>query len=233
MGSRFAAVAVCAALSAATVAGCGSSSGSGSGIASKSPDAIVKAADTAITHASSVHVAGSITTSGVPLTLDLTLVSGKGGTGGMSEGGLAFKIVSVGQTVYIQGTSSFWEHYGGATVARLLDGKWLKAPATGQFASIARITNMQALMANILLSHGSLAKGATTTVNGQSVVPVTDKSKGGTLYVATSGPPYPIEITRGGTGGGKIVFDRFNQSVTLTPPSPAISLGQLGSASSG
>ena len=226
MGHRLATLAICAVLGCATIAACGGSSSSG--IESKSADQIVSSASKAIQHASSVHVAGSIVTGGVPLTLDLTLVSGKGGLGQMSEGGLAFKIVNVGQTVYLQGTPAFWQHYGGAAVARLLNGKWLKAPASGQFASIAALTDMQRLVGSILLTHGSLSKGSTTTVNGHHVIAVTDKAKNGTLYVATAGPPYPIEITRSGTGGGRINFDRFNQSVALTPPSDAIPLSQLG-----
>lgn len=226
MGGRLTAVVAGIALSASVLAGCGGSSSSG--VASKSPSEIVSSAKTAILHASSVHVSGSIVTSGTPLDLDLTLVSGKGGLGQMSEGGLSFRIVNVGNTVYIQGSRGFWEHYGGATAARLLDGKWLKAPASGQFASIAALTNMQKLLGSILASHGGLTKGPTTTVNGHQVVAVSDKSKGGTLYVATSGPPYPIEITRTGGGGGQIVFDRFNQPVTLTPPTNAVSLSQLG-----
>lgn len=223
---RLATLAVCAALTGAAVAGCGGSSSSG--IASKSANQIVTASSNAITHASSVHVSGSIVTGGVPLTLDLTLASGKGGLGQMSEGGLAFKIVNVGQTVYLQGTPAFWEHYGGAAVARVLNGKWLKAPASGQFASIAALTDMQRLVGSILLTHGTLTKGSTSIVNGHHVIAVSDKSKNGTLYVATNGPPYPIEITRAGTGGGRITFDRFNQPVALTPPSNAIPLSQLG-----
>lgn len=226
MGSRSATLAICAVLGAGVVAGCGGSSSTG--IASKSANQIVTDASNALTHASSVHVSGSIVTGGVPLTLDLTLVSGKGGLGSMSEGGLAFKIVNVGQTVYLQGTPEFWEHYGGAAVARLLNGKWLKAPATGQFASIAALTDQARLVGSILLTHGALAKGSTTTVNGHRVIAVTGKSTNGTLYVATTGTPYPIEITRAGTGGGRITFDDFNQPVTLTPPSNAIPLSQLG-----
>jgi hypothetical protein len=226
MGRRLATTIACAALSAVMLGACGGSSGNG--VASKSADGIVTAASNAITHAQTVHVSGSIVTSGVPLNLDLTLVSGKGGLGQMSEGGLSFKIVNVGQTVYIQGTHAFWQHFGGGAAARLLDGRWLKAPASGQFASLAALTNMQKLMGNVLLRHGALSKGSTTTVNGRQVIAVTDKTQGGTLYVATTGPPYPVEIRRAGTSGGRIMFDRFNQSVTLTPPANAVDLSQLG-----
>jgi hypothetical protein len=83
-------------------------------------------------------------------------------------------------------------------------------------------------LAHLLLSHGTLSKGATTTVEGQQAVALTDKTQGGTLYVATTGKPYPVEIKHGGSSGGKIVFDRFNQPVTLTPPANAIDLSKLG-----
>jgi hypothetical protein len=226
MGRRLATTIACAALSGAALAACGGSSGNG--VASKSADGIVNAASNAITHAQSVHVSGSLVTGGVPLNLDLTLVSGKGGRGQMSEGGLSFKIVNVSQTVYIQGTKAFWQHFGGSAAARLLDGRWLKAPATGQFASLAALTDMQKLMGSVLLKHGALNKESTTTLNGRQVIGVTDKAQGGTLYVATTGPPYPVEIRRGGSTGGRITFDRFNEPVTLTPPANAVDLSKLG-----
>jgi hypothetical protein len=227
MKPRLALVALCGALTVGVLAGCGGSS-SGNGVASKPPDQILNAASTAINHASSVHVAGSIASSGVPLTLDLNLVSGKGGRGQISESGLTFQIVDVGSTVYIQGSSAFWQHFGGANAARLLSGRWLKAPATGQFASIAQLTNMQKLMTAILATHGNLSKGGVTTLRGQQVVAVSDKTNGGTLYVATTGHPYPIEIKKTGSSGGQIVFDQFNQPVSLTAPAGAVDLSALG-----
>lgn len=229
MRPRLAPVVLCLALTACAIAGCGGST-SGNGVAAKSPEAIISAANTAVNHASSVHVAGSVVSSGVPLSLDLHLVSGKGGRGQMSEGGLAFRIVHVGQTVYIQGTPTFWQHFGGAAAVRALSGKWLKAPATGQFGSLAQLTDMQKLMGSLLASHGhgSLSKGGVTTVQGQKAVGVTDKAKGGTLYVAATGQPYPIEITKAGSSGGQIVFDRFNRQVSLAAPANTIDIAQLG-----
>jgi hypothetical protein len=37
-----------------------------------------------------------------------------------------------------------------------------------------------------------------------------------------------VEIKRAGSSGGRIVFDRFNQSVTLTPPANAVDISHLG-----
>ena len=218
--------AICVLLTAGGASACGGGS-SGNGVADKPPNAIVREANTAISHANSVHVAGSISSNSVPLTLDLNLVSGKGGRGELSEGGLTFRVIAVGQSVYIQGTPAFWSHFAGPTVAHTLDGKWLKAPASGQFAPIAALTNMQMLFGKVLLSHGSLQKVGTTTVNGQKVVGVRDSKAGGVLYVAATGQPYPVEVVKRGSGAGRIVFDHINQPVALSPPPHFRNLAQL------
>ena len=145
----------------------------------------------------------------------------------MSESGLGFQMVVLDQTVYIDGSPGFWRHFGGAAAAQLFEGKWLKAPASGSFASVALLTNVDKLFNQLLSSHGTLAKGATTTVDGQKVVAIKDTTKGGTLYVATTGKPYPVEIVKTGAQGGRVVFDHFNNSVSLTAPANAIDISQL------
>jgi hypothetical protein len=219
---------VSAVLAAGAISACGGSSGSSSnGVASKSPDGIVTAATQAIQGVKSVHVSGSITSSGTPITLDLYLVAGKGARGTMSSRGLAFQLVSVGQSVYINGGANFWRSFGGAAAAQKLAGKWLKTPATGSFASVGSLTNVQTLFSKVLSGHGSLSKGDTSTLNGQKVVGVRDTSKGGTLFVATTGTPYPVEIRKAGTEAGQVVFDQFNQPFSLSAPASSIDISSL------
>ena len=227
MRCRIATWLVSALFVAGMTSACGSSSPSSNGVASKSPAAIISAAEGAITGLKSVRVAGSIVSGGSRITLDLSLVSGKGGRGQMSESGLGFQMVVLDQTVYIDGSPGFWRHFGGAAAAQLFEGKWLKAPASGSFASVALLTNVHKLFNQLLSSHGTLAKGATTTVDGQKVVAIKDTTKGGTLYVATTGKPYPVEIVKTGAQGGRVVFDHFNNSVSLTAPANAIDISQL------
>ena len=62
---------------------------------------------------------------------------------------------------------------------------------------------------------------------GDDIVGLTDQSQGGTLYVATTGKPYPVEIAKSGAGGGTLSFDRWNQAVSIAPPANAIDLAQL------
>lgn len=222
------------ALTVAVLIGCGggsssSSSSSSNGVQEKSPADILAATKAASDGAKSVHVSGSIVSGSTPITLDMNLLAGRGGRGRLSENGLAFELIEVGKTVYIKGSPAFYKHIGGSAAAQLLQGKWLKAPASSaDFASLSQLTDLRQLVDQTLETHGgSLTKAATTTINGQKVVGITDKSKGGTLYIAATGRPYPIQIVKSGSGGGKITFDRWNGAVTLAAPANAIDVAQL------
>ena len=215
---------------AAALAGCGSSSPTGNGVASKSPIEIVASAKAAAAGAASAHVAGSIVDAGKPISLDMELVAGKGGKGRISLEGLGIDLIQVNGTVYINGSPAFYRRVAGPAAAQLLQGKWLKAPASsGNFSSLASLTNLGKLIDTTLASHGKLASAGSTTVAGQQAVGVADLSKGGTLYVASTGSPYPLEIVKTGAGGGKIVFDRWNKAVTLAAPANAVNINQLQS----
>jgi len=217
---------------AAALAGCGGSSSNG--IASKSADEIIAASKQAIAGAKSVHVSGSGLTKGEPLSIDLELVAGKGAKGTITEHGLSFQLIEVNETIYINGSPEFYEHFGGPAAAELFKGKWLKAPAnSSEFATFSSLTNLQTLLGSQLEHHGKLTVTGTSTVNGQEVVGLHDASRGGTLYIATTGKPYPVEITNSGSEGGTIKFDRWNEPVTLTPPSNAIDINQLQHAQAG
>jgi len=214
-------------LPGAAFPGCGGSS-SGNGVASKSADQIVAAAKAAAVGAATVHIAGSIVSEGKPLKIDMQLVKDKGGRGRITLEGVSIDLVRVGGSVYINGSQAFYRRVAGAAAAQLLQGKWLKAPEnSGNFASLASLTDLAKLMNTTLSSHGTLSRGGTKTVGGQKTVAVNDVSQGGTVYVATTGSPYPVELSKDGSGGGKIVFDKWNKSVTLTAPANAININQL------
>lgn len=222
--------ALAVAVLAATLAGCGSSSPAGNGLASKSPTQILAAAKAAATAAATVHVSGSIVNEGKPISLDMELEAGKGGKGSIALEGLAIQLIQLNGTVYIKGSDAFYSHVAGAAAAQLLRGKWLKAPAaSGNFSSLASLTDLTKLIGSTLEAHGTLTGAGTTTVNGQKAVAVTDKNKGGTLYVASTGVAYPLEIAKGGSGGGKIVFDRWDKPVSLSAPAEAVNVNQLQS----
>jgi hypothetical protein len=226
---RSAALTLIVPASAAALAGCGgSSSASGNGLQSKSPEAVVVAAKQAADRAATVHISGSIFAEGKPISLNMELVSGKGAKGHIALDGLGIDVVEVENAFYLNGSSAFYKHVAGSAAAQLLQGKWLKAPTTtGEFASLAQLTDLGKLIDSTLGSHGTLKSAGATTVVGEKAVAVTDTSKGGTLYVAATGTPYPLEIAKTGTGSGQIRFYDWNKPVSLQAPPNPININQL------
>jgi hypothetical protein len=213
----------------ALLSGCGGgSSSAGNGIEQKTPGQIVAAAKTAASGAASVHITGSTVNEKRPISIDMELLAGKGAKGNLELGGLGIRIVAIERAFYLNGSAAFYRQVAGPAAAQLLQGRWLKAPSgSGNFASLAQLTNLNSLLNSSLAAHGQLAKGSVTTVEGEKAVPVHDVNKGGTLYVAATGVPYPLEITRAGGEGGSVAFRDWNKPVTLTAPAGAINITQL------
>ena len=227
---RHSGLALAGALMLALLCGCGSSSAPSNGVASQTPAEILASTQAAAYGASSAHVSGSLTSDGAKITLDLDLLAGKGGRGQLSENGLSFELIELGGYVYIKGSPAFYSHIAGPATAQLFVGKWLKAPAaSGNFASLASLTDLHSLIETTLQGHGTIGKGAATTADGQAVIPLTDASKAGTLYVSTKGKPYPVEIIKQGSNGGQIAFADWNAPVSLAAPANSVDLTQLQS----
>jgi hypothetical protein len=225
--ARIACALVAALLAVVLLGACGSSS-SGNGVASKSPEEIVAAAKSAAASAATVHVSGSIVSEGKPISLDMELVRGKGAKGRITLEGLGIDVIALEDAFYLNGTAAFYKHVAGPAAAALLQGKWLKAPATaGEFASLKQLTDLPTLINGVLGSHGKLASAGTTTINGAKAVGVKDVQNGGTLYVAAEGTPYPLQVLKGTGGEGKVNFDSWNQPVSIAAPANAINITQL------
>jgi hypothetical protein len=200
------------------------------GEASKSPAAILADAKAAATSASAVRISGSIATGSGTITLDLVLVAPDRARGRMTEQGESFDVLRVGKTVYVRGSRAFYTKVAGKQAAALLQGKWLSAPAaTGQFASIGEFTDIRAFFTGVLGSHGRITRGAETTVGGQKVIALVDHSNsGGTLYIATTGKPYPTEIASPhGGASGAVHFTGWGTSIRIAAPKSAIDLTKL------
>lgn len=220
-------------LAALVLAGCGSSSKKAekpNGEASKPPARVLADAKAAATSASSVHVSGHLVSNGTPVTLDLTMVRGKGATGSASINELDFDAVRIGDTVYIHGSDDFYKQYAGAAVAQLLHDRWIKASTDQpQFRSFAPLTNIGALLTEVSKNHGKLVNDGTTTYQGQQVVTIRDTSDNSKLHVAATGKPYPIALVGGKKGQtGTIAFGDWNKATSLSAPKNALDISQFG-----
>jgi hypothetical protein len=206
---------------------CGSST-HGNGVASQKPAQILAAAQAAANGARSVHVTGAIKGKHASESFDVELLAGRGARGTVTLSGASFQLIEIDGTFYLQGSPAFYERIGGSAAAKLLEGKWLKAPAAGEkFRPLTRLTDLRSLVASALAEHSDVKAVGARTVDGRQVVGVSDLQRHETIYVATSGKPYPIEIAKSGSGGGRITFDRWDAPVTLSPPERAIDISKL------
>ena len=209
------------------LAGCGGSSGAAEQPEPARPAAqILRDVHTAVAAATSVHLSGHVTGT-TTVTLDLHLAR-TGGSGSVSSKGLAFRVTRIGNAAYFTGSQAFYRHFTNAAGIALLNGKWLKVPATdARFAAFSRLTDMTGLLGQVLEPSGTVAKAGTRTLDGLRVIALRDTKNQGTLYVAAKGAPYPVAVVTAGAYPAMVKFDHWNQQITLRPPSQLVHLWQL------
>ena len=194
---RGAAAVLLTALAVVLLAACGSSAPSGGALASKTPDQIVAAARAAAQDAATVHVSGSMLSGGKPISLDMELVAGKGGKGQIVVDGLRVALIAAERAVYVNGNSALYTRIAGPSAARVLQGRWLKVPPKSpSFAPLNSVASIDGLVGTTLAATGASCPPRPRMVAGVPAVGVSDPTKGGTLYVAATGVPYPLEIVK-------------------------------------
>lgn len=198
------------------------SAASGDPLAGMSADDIATQAWANTKAAVSVHVKGSGTDSGKPLTFALTLVKGKGCTGTMSEGADgSFQIVMIGKTVWIKPDQAFWKANGGSDPATLsiVSGKYIKDAAGTGLGAMSTLCNLS----NWIGGNGGdqatgMVKGTTVTVNGQPSLQLKDSGDSASAFVSVSARPLVLRIVDPSANGGTFDFTDYGTVTTVTAP---------------
>jgi hypothetical protein len=229
---------VCAGLAVLTSA-CGSGSAAPSatmlkppannGIASKPTAQIVTTAYREMESAVSVRMYGSISDSGHRYTVDLTMAPA-GVRGSMTAPFDGAKLASI-DIVLTRGkmyarSNTLWRQVGGATLASLLDNRWVILP-THSVAGFP-FTNAKSFIkllksSDLKLLAKDRAAGVKTTVKGQPAIKLS--AKGTAVYIATTGQPYLLEI-RLGTGNA-LYFQYSGLPASITAPHHPLDLTKL------
>jgi hypothetical protein len=213
-------LALAAALAAA---GCSSS---GNGIATDSVSQIQTKVGQAIGAATSVQISGTIIQSSKKISFQIATFSSGDFSGTIEQSGDSLQLKKIGSTDYLKGTVGYYETTGApASTATLLGGNWVYGPDS-QFGFGSSFT-LSSLASNIKNPGGTLSKGASSTINGQAAFSV-NSSKGGELWVATSGTAYPIQLDDSSSSGGTINFTDWNQGTPPVAPAGARSLASFG-----
>jgi hypothetical protein len=215
-----------AGVAAACLAAAACGSGGGDPLANTPAKTIVTEAFDNLKAAPSVTMVGTITQSGTNMNVNLGYKKGTGCTGTISLGSKGtLTLVVVGSTAYLKMDDTFLKAVAGSEASAaiaLIDGRYLKAATSdSNVASFANLCNLNSLVSSLNSSNSdTFTKGTVTTLNGQQVLPITDKTHGGTLYVTDTSSPQVVQIsnTSGSSGAtGKLVFD---VGATVNPTAP-------------
>lgn len=233
---RFTRVLTALALAGALLAGCGTAqddkgiigSGDGSpaapsptdnGVAALEPDAILAKATAALRAAKSFSLKGEIKDE-QKIEIDIK-VAGDDVQGTLALDGAKTELLRVAGKAYMRPDTKFWAHVAGsgqgAAIAKLMGDRWVKLSAKN--------TDLEGFFAfantdELLKPDGTVTKGSTKTINGVAAIGLVDNSKdGGTLWVATTGQPYPL-MTEGPAGQGSVTFADFGAGFDITAPDP-------------
>ncbi|MFI5683884.1 hypothetical protein [Streptomyces sp. NPDC051636] len=208
----------------AALAGCGSDDPDAgtNGVGKLSPEQIQSRTRTAAKSAAAVRLSGTVVTSGRTYTLDMRLKD-DGGTGSVTSKGATFRLLRIGEQLYLKADADFWDHADGsdgdAAAAGKLDGKYVKVPqGDPAHKKFSGFTDKDVLLDGLLTLHGTLATDGHYEQSGVRTIRITgDKGSGGTLDVSLEGKPYPLRLARGG-GAGTLRFSEWGKDFAVTEP---------------
>jgi hypothetical protein len=205
----------------------------GSGLEAKSADEILSAASAAFAGAKSVHMKGTFVDSGDSISLDLFLgaAGARGKIRAPFEPGklVSLSVISTKRNFYIK-SPQMWRAAGGAQMASMFGNRWVMIPTTNSadFKDFEQLTDLKQFANEVFKPDGVTTKGKTTVIDGTPAIGLDGSD--GTLYIATSGTPYPIKIVpkKAKKPGEELAFLDYNAPLNLKPPANAVDLGKFG-----
>ncbi|MER6688350.1 hypothetical protein [Streptomyces minutiscleroticus] len=198
------------------------------GVGKLSPAKIHAKTKAAAEGASTVRLSGAVISDKRTYKLDMRLRE-DGGSGSVTSKGSTFRLLRVGEQLYIKADAGFWSHAddadgGGsasdAGAAEKLQGKYVKVPqGDPAYQQLSVFTDKDTLLDGLLSLHGEVTTDGRHEQNGVRTVRLTgDKGSGGTLDVSLEGRPYPLTLTRAG-GAGTLRMTDWNKDFALEEPS--------------
>ncbi len=192
------------------------------GLEAASADEILAASRDALLRARSLRARGDVVSGGTTYRVDLRMVRGTGAAGTVAVDGKGLRLVRIGSTAYVRFDPAFLRAATNSEDSvRLLAGSYLKVTArtSTAFAPFAAFTDASQTFGPALAPAGTVTKGKVSTLRGRRVIDLlVDGGRGGHVFVALTGTPYPVRIVSGGKTPRRVDLDAFGAKVTLTPP---------------
>jgi hypothetical protein len=211
-------IGVVVAIGALVAGGCGGGVHT-NGLEKKSATQVQQAAAAALKEAKSVHLAGTGRTEGKPERVDLR-IQGKASTGTIGLGpDIHYEITAIDNDVYVKADRRTWQTLGEPAAMQNLAGRWIKI-GPGQINLEG--FSLDALAAQLTKPDSPLEpKVDQATLDGKKVV-VISQENGSKLYIANTGPAYPLRGDYKGPDAGRLDFTEYGVDFHITAPSDAV-----------
>jgi hypothetical protein len=218
-------LAVAVGLVVLSVTGCGGGGGTETnGLEKKSAAEVLQAATAAFKASHGVHAVGTGTSDGRPARLDIRIQDGSA-SGTITIDGAPVEITTVGSDAYIRGDQQGLQAIGvSAETAHMAANHWLKS--SPQELGLEGFT-LDSFIAD--LAHPDRPYNPTveqTELNGRKVV-VVSAQDGTKLYVANTGPAYPLHVDDKGQNPGSMDLTEYGADFHITPPEGTVELREL------
>ncbi|MFE9422741.1 hypothetical protein ACFYNO_07250 [Kitasatospora sp. NPDC006697] len=216
---------------AASAPASASASAADADISGLTGEQILAKAHAAMASLTSMRVAGNVTTGGQKIVLDLVGDKDKNCTGTVTVGATGtVQVIHNAQGTWMKPDTAFWENISaekgkasaGPAIAQFFKDKYLTGGQDD--ASMQEVAGMCDIVSGIADDQSKetdVVKGATSTVDGQSVIGISAKDDSGEptqLSIATKGQPYLIRMSSTGSEPGQMDFSEFNKPVTVQAP---------------
>lgn len=191
------------------------------GLEHKSAAQVEAAAAAALKAARSVRVTGTGHSDGRLLQVDLRF-QGTSSTGTIEMDGATLQITSIGTDTYVKADQRAWQVLGApAAVQRLAGGRWVKLG--GQQASSFGLT-LGSLSAGLVQDESPLQPAVEqSTLDGHQVVVIRQQDSS-QLYVANTGPAYPLPGVDKGKEPGRLDSTEYGTDFHISAPPDAVDL---------
>ncbi|QGN48450.1 hypothetical protein ACN26Y_20470 [Micromonospora sp. WMMD558] len=184
-------------------------SAAGNGVADLTAAEILRKTNAALKKAGSFRVEGQRKDGGSTLSIDLK-VMGEDLAGTLGLNGQRIQLLLVGGQPYFKANETFWKESGprGEGMAQLIGDRWVTVARDDKnFGSLFTIAEDAANLA----PDGTATKGEAKTIDAGPAITLIDESDRSTLYVATTGEPYPLLIV-GPDNQGQLAYSEFGKS---------------------
>jgi hypothetical protein len=213
--------------------------GTDNGVAALAPGEILSRAQAALLQVQAVRITATGGANGSAFSADVRVQAHTGGVGTLTvpggAGGRTFtvQVITLGSTAYVKGDAAAWQTILGRTpTVPDIDQKWVKAGSDNiKLKTLTSFGDLAPIATGILALDTNVTKAGTSMIDGTPVVSVTGAGPtDATIYVATTGPPYPLRIAQAGGAAGQLDLAEFGQPVDVAAPPAAdtIEAGQVG-----